>query len=33
MLVIDDAKLPPPNPASAATTMNVVYDVPGWAMK
>ena len=29
MLVIDDAKLPPPNPANAATTMNVVYDVSG----
>ena len=33
MLVIDDAKLPPPNPANAATIMNVVYDVPGCAMK
>ena len=29
MLVIDEAKLPPPNPANAATIMNVVYDVPG----
>ena len=29
MLVIDEAKLPPPKPANAATTMNVVYDVPG----
>ena len=26
MLVIDDAKLPPPIPAVAATNMNVVYD-------
>ena len=33
MFVIDDAKLPPPTPATAATTMNVVYDVPGCAMK
>src|SRR5271170_5351339 len=33
MLVIDDAKLPPPSPATPATTMKVVYDVPGWAMK
>ena len=29
MLVIDDAKLPPPSPAKHATTMKVVYDVPG----
>ena len=29
MLVIDDAKFPPPKPANAATTMNVVYDVSG----
>jgi hypothetical protein len=29
MFVIDDAKLPPPTPAIAATIMNVVYDVPG----
>jgi hypothetical protein len=29
MLVIDEAKLPPPRPASAATTMNVVYEMPG----
>src|SRR6478752_4343432 len=29
MLVIDEAKLPPPMPVSAATTRNVVYEVPG----
>lgn len=29
ILVIDEAKLPPPTPATAATIMNVVYDVPG----
>ena len=29
MLVIDEAKLPPPSPAKHATTMKVVYDVPG----
>ena len=29
MLVIDDAKFPPPKPAKAATTMNVVYDESG----
>ena len=29
MLVIDDAKFPPPKPANAATTMNVVYDESG----
>ena len=29
MFVIDDAKLPPPTPAIAATIMKVVYDVPG----
>ena len=29
MFVMDDAKLPPPNPAKQATTRNVVYDVPG----
>ena len=29
MFVIDDAKLPPPTPARHATSMNVVYDVPG----
>ena len=29
MLVIDEAKFPPPTPASAATSRNVVYDVPG----
>src|ERR1700730_15871565 len=33
MLVIDNARLPPPSPAIPATTMKVVYDVPGWAMK
>ena len=33
MLVIDEAKLPPPKPANAATTMNVVYDVPGCFIK
>ena len=29
MFVIDEAKLPPPRPAKHATTMNVVYEVPG----
>lgn len=29
MFVIDEAKLPPPMPVSAATTRNVVYEVPG----
>ena len=29
MLVIDEAKLPPPKPANAATTMKVVYDASG----
>ena len=29
MFVIDDAKFPPPRPANAATTMNVVYDESG----
>ena len=29
MFVIDEAKLPPPTPAKTATTMNVVYEVPG----
>lgn len=29
MLVIDEAKLPPPTPVSSAHTMNVVYEVPG----
>src|ERR1044072_797097 len=29
MLVMEDAKFPPPTPVSAATTMNVVYEVPG----
>ncbi len=29
MLVIDDAKFPPPTPAKAATIMNIVYDVSG----
>jgi hypothetical protein len=29
MLVIEDAKLPPPRPAKHATTTKVVYDVPG----
>ena len=29
MLVIDEAKLPPPTPVSAATTRNVAYEVPG----
>ena len=29
MLVIEEAKLPPPTPVSAATTMNVVYEAPG----
>ena len=33
MLVIDDAKLPPPRPATAATIRKVVYDVPGCNMK
>ncbi len=29
MLVIEDAKLPPPTPVSAATSRNVRYEVPG----
>ncbi len=29
MLVIDEAKLPPPIPVSAATARNVPYEVPG----
>jgi hypothetical protein len=29
MFVIDEAKLPPPKPANAATIMNVEYDVSG----
>lgn len=29
MLVIDDAKLPPPSPAKAATTQKVVSEAPG----
>ena len=29
MFVIDEAKLPPPTPASTATTRKVVYEVPG----
>jgi len=33
MLVIDDAKLPPPIPAVAATNMNVVYDAPGFIIR
>ena len=29
MLVMEEAKLPPPTPVSKATTMKVVYEVPG----
>ena len=29
MLVMEEAKLPPPMPVSSATAMKVVYDVPG----
>ncbi|SHX38825.1 Uncharacterised protein [Mycobacteroides abscessus subsp. abscessus] len=29
MFVIEEAKFPPPNPATAATIMNVVYEVSG----
>src|SRR5882757_11343501 len=30
MLVIEEAKLPPPTPVSAATTISVLYDTPGF---
>ncbi len=33
MLVIEEAKLPPPTPVSAATTISVVYDTPGFITK
>src|SRR3954451_10161836 len=29
MLVIDEAKLPPPTPATAASTISVEYETPG----
>jgi hypothetical protein len=29
MFAIDEAKLPPPTPATAASTIIVVYDTPG----
>ena len=29
MFVIDEAKLPPPTPANAATISSVVYETPG----
>src|SRR4051794_8654206 len=31
MLAIDEAKLPPPTPASAATTSNVLSETPGFS--
>lgn len=33
MFVIEEAKLPPPTPVSAATTRSVVYDTPGFMTK
>ena len=30
MFVIEEAKLPPPTPVSAATTISVAYETPGF---